>query len=127
MAALATGIILNLALLGSFKYLPEVAVHLPLSLLQRFSHLALPLGLSFWTFQALSYLFDLYRGEELDPSFFEFALFMVFFPVTIAGPIAIRMLKGSARKLLLHGHLLMPRCWRRRAPECRRGFHGSRA
>ena len=86
-AALATGIILNLALLGSFKYLPEVAVHFPLSSLERFSHLALPLGLSFWTFQAMSYLFDLYRGEELDPSFFEFALFMVFFPVTIAGPI----------------------------------------
>ncbi len=35
----------------------------------------------------MSYLFDLYRGEELDPSFFEFALYMVFFPVTISGPI----------------------------------------
>ncbi len=81
------GILFNLALLGSFKYLPEVAVHLPLSSLQRFSHLALPLGISFWTFQAMSYLFDLYRGEELDPSFVEFALYMVFFPVTISGPI----------------------------------------
>jgi alginate O-acetyltransferase complex protein AlgI len=55
--------------------------------LQRFSQLALPLGISFWTFQAMSYLFDLYRGEELDPSFFEFALYMVFFPVTISGPV----------------------------------------
>lgn len=81
------GILLNLLLLGCFKYLPEVAVHLPFSSLQRFSHLALPLGLSFWTFQAMSYLFDLYRGEDLDPSFFEFALYMVFFPVTISGPI----------------------------------------
>ena len=34
----------------------------------------LPLGISFWTFQAMSYLLDLYRGEELDPSFVEFAL-----------------------------------------------------
>ena len=84
---LAIGILLNLALLGSFKYLPEVAVNLPLSSLQKFSHLALPLGISFWTFQAMSYLFDLYRGEELDPSFFEFALYMVFFPVAISGPI----------------------------------------
>jgi D-alanyl-lipoteichoic acid acyltransferase DltB (MBOAT superfamily) len=55
--------------------------------LQKFSHLALPLGISFWTFQAMSYLLDLYRGEELNPSFVEFALYMAFFPVTISGPI----------------------------------------
>ena len=85
--ALTTGVLLNLALLGSFKYLPEMAVSLPLGSLERFAHLALPLGISFWTFQALSYLFDLYRGEELDPSFFEFALYMAFFPVAISGPI----------------------------------------
>jgi alginate O-acetyltransferase complex protein AlgI len=84
---LSVGILLNLALLGSFKYLPEIAVSIPLSSLQKFAHLALPLGISFWTFQAMSYLFDLYRGEELDPSFFEFALYMVFFPVVISGPI----------------------------------------
>jgi len=82
-----TGILLNLALLGTFKYLPEAAVRLPLSSLQRFSHIALPLGISFWTFQAMSYLFDTYQGEEIDPSFFEFALYMVFFPVTISGPV----------------------------------------
>jgi alginate O-acetyltransferase complex protein AlgI len=84
---LSIGILLNLTLLGSFKYLPEFAVNIPLSWLQRFSHLALPLGISFWTFQTMSYLFDLYRGEELDPSFVEFALYMVFFPVAISGPI----------------------------------------
>jgi alginate O-acetyltransferase complex protein AlgI len=82
-----TGILLNLALLSTFKYLPDAAIHIPLSSLQRFSHLALPLGISFWTFQAMSYLFDIYQGEDIDPSFFEFALYMVFFPVTIAGPI----------------------------------------
>jgi alginate O-acetyltransferase complex protein AlgI len=82
-----TGILLNLALLGSFKYLPEVTLAIPLSSLQKFSHLVLPLGISFWTFQAMSYLFDLYRGEDLNPSFFEFALYMVFFPVAISGPI----------------------------------------
>jgi alginate O-acetyltransferase complex protein AlgI len=84
---LTTGILLNLAFLSGFKYLPEVAVHVPLPSLQRFSHLALPLGISFWTFQAISYLFDLYRGEELDSSFIEFALYMAFFPVAISGPI----------------------------------------
>jgi alginate O-acetyltransferase complex protein AlgI len=84
---LSIAILANLLLLGSFKYLPEMAVNLPLSSLQPFAHLALPLGISFWTFQAMSYLFDLYRGEELQPSFVEFALYMVFFPVTISGPI----------------------------------------
>jgi alginate O-acetyltransferase complex protein AlgI len=84
---LFTGIFLNLALLSAFKYYPELASHTPVAGLQMFAHLALPLGISFWTFQAMSYLFDLYRGEELDPSFSEFALYMAFFPVTISGPI----------------------------------------
>jgi len=85
--ALFCGLTFNLALLCSFKYLPPIATHLPFSSLQRFSQLALPLGISFWTFQAMSYLFDLYREEELDPTFAEFALYMAFFPVTISGPI----------------------------------------
>jgi len=84
---LTAGILLNLALLSSFKYFPAMAVNMPLPSVHRFAHLALPLGISFWTFQAMSYLFDLYRGEELDPSFFEFALYMAFFPVAISGPI----------------------------------------
>jgi alginate O-acetyltransferase complex protein AlgI len=84
---LTAAIILNLALLSSFKYLPELSLQFPFGSLQRFSHVALPLGISFWTFQAMSYLFDLYRGEELDASFVEFALYMVFFPVAISGPI----------------------------------------
>lgn len=86
-ARLWTGIVFNLLLLGAFKYLPENSVELPFSSLQMFSHVALPLGISFWTFQALSYLFDLYRGEELDPSLAEFALYMAFFPVTVSGPV----------------------------------------
>ena len=81
------GIAFNLALLSTFKYLPEASVHLPFSSFQALAHLAMPLGISFWTFQAMSYLFDLYQGEELDPSFNEFALYMVFFPVTISGPV----------------------------------------
>ncbi len=85
--ALTAGIVFNLALLGSFKYLPELAISQPFSSLERFAHLALPVGLSFWTFQAMSYLFDLYREEELDPSLVEFALYMAFFPVTISGPV----------------------------------------
>jgi alginate O-acetyltransferase complex protein AlgI len=84
---LACGIVFNLLLLGTFKYLPEASVHLPFSSLQPFAHIALPLGISFWTFQAMSYLFDLYQGEEMNPTLPEFALYMVFFPVTISGPV----------------------------------------
>ena len=86
-AVLWAGLAFNLALLAVFKYIPGIAVSIPVATLQKFSHLALPLGISFWTFQAMSYLLDLYRGEELDPSFVEFALYMAFFPVTISGPI----------------------------------------
>ncbi len=84
---LSVGIVFNLGLLSVFKYVPELAAHIHITSLQSFSNLALPLGISFWTFQALSYLFDQYRGEELDPSFVEFALYMAFFPVTISGPV----------------------------------------
>ena len=81
------GLGFNVLLLATFKYLPEASVHLPFSSLQPLAHWAMPLGISFWTFQAMSYLFDLYQGEELDPNFLEFALYMVFFPVTISGPV----------------------------------------
>lgn len=84
---LSLGILLNLLLLSTFKYLPEAAIALPFSSLHKFSHLVMPLGMSFWTFQAISYLFDQYRGEELDPSFVEFATYMAFFPVFISGPV----------------------------------------
>ena len=84
---LTAGILFNLALLSSFKYLPEIAISLRFSSLQSFAHIALPLGISFWTFQAMSYLFDVYQGEHIEPSFTEFAVYMAFFPVTISGPI----------------------------------------
>jgi alginate O-acetyltransferase complex protein AlgI len=84
---LSVGVLLNLAFLGVFKYLPEFAIHSSSRSLGIFLHLALPLGISFWTFQAVSYLLDLYREELLDPSFVEFLLYMSFFPVTISGPI----------------------------------------
>jgi alginate O-acetyltransferase complex protein AlgI len=47
----------------------------------------MPLGISFWTFQALSYLFDVYREEEIDPSLLEFCLYLAFWPTVTSGPI----------------------------------------
>jgi len=85
--ALSIGILFNLALLGSFKYLPDAVPQLPFASLQTLAHLAMPVGLSFWTFQALSYLFDVYQGEDIDPTLAEFALYIAFFPVTISGPV----------------------------------------
>jgi alginate O-acetyltransferase complex protein AlgI len=83
---LTVGILFNLMLLAAFKYLPELSATQPLSA-HKFAQIVLPLGLSFWTFQAMSYLFDLYREEDLDPSLLEFAVYMAFFPVMIAGPV----------------------------------------
>ena len=63
-ARLWVGICLNVLLLGAFKYVPEISVQIAITSLKSFSHIALPLGISFWTFQALSYLFDVYRGSR---------------------------------------------------------------
>jgi alginate O-acetyltransferase complex protein AlgI len=49
--------------------------------------LIMPLGISFWTFQALSYLFDVYRQDELDPTLLEFCLYLAFWPSVVMGPI----------------------------------------
>lgn len=82
------GIGFNLILLGTFKYLPGLAYSAPsFWALNSLRQIVLPLGISFWTFQALSYLFDVYREEELDPSLLEFCLYMAFWPTVISGPI----------------------------------------
>ena len=83
-----TGVIFNLALLSVFKYLPLLGAAVPsASPLSLVKHIALPVGVSFWTFQAMSYLFDLYREEDLDPTLLEFGLYMAFWPTVLSGPI----------------------------------------
>ena len=86
---LTFGIIANVALLGYFKYadflienINTVANgHIPLL------HLALPLAISFFTFQQIAYLVDSYRGETKEYDFLNYANFVTFFPQLIAGPI----------------------------------------
>ncbi|NPA64988.1 MAG: MBOAT family protein, partial [Epsilonproteobacteria bacterium] len=86
---LAAGIAFNLALLGYFKYADFFIQNinslfgLEIPLL----HLALPLAISFFTFQQIAYLVDSYRGETREYSFLNYALFVTFFPQLIAGPI----------------------------------------
>jgi alginate O-acetyltransferase complex protein AlgI len=94
-AWLAASILSNLAILGTFKYLGFFADSLR-AVLARFGvdpgwttiELVLPVGISFYTFQSLSYTIDVFRGR-LPPtrSIVEFALYVSFFPQLVAGPI----------------------------------------
>jgi alginate O-acetyltransferase complex protein AlgI len=87
-ALLWIGIVLNVSLLGFFKYLPPLAEEMQgLWPPDFFQQIVLPLGISFWTFQGLSYLFDIYREEELDPSLLEYCLYIAFWPTVVSGPV----------------------------------------
>ena len=81
--------IANLALLGYFKYTDFFLENFNLVLDESIPllHLALPLAISFFTFQQIAYLVDSYRGETPEYDFLNYALFVTFFPQLIAGPI----------------------------------------
>jgi alginate O-acetyltransferase complex protein AlgI len=81
------GILLNLLFLSFFKYLPLAARHSDRSTLAGLGRLVLPIGISFWTFEALSYLLDLYAEEDLRPTLLEFCLYVAFWPTALSGPI----------------------------------------
>jgi len=85
----------NLGLLGFFKYADfgieqfnNLANYLGIGSEISLLNLVVPIGISFYTFQTLSYSIDIYRGN-LTPSksLREFALFVAFFPCLVAGPI----------------------------------------
>jgi len=81
---LALGVFCNLSVLALFKYadffLGTVGSNHSLAL-------ALPLAISFFTFQQIAYLVDLRKGKVSSPSFLHYGLFVSFFPQLIAGPI----------------------------------------
>lgn len=83
------GLLLNLGILFCFKYYDFFIenVNAVLRTDYHFLRLALPLGISFYTFQQLSYVIDSYRGECEQYSFLEYAAYVSFFPQLIAGPI----------------------------------------
>lgn len=87
---LITSIIINLVLLGFFKYInffienTNKLFHLDLDLLQ----LSLPIGISFYTFQAMSYVIDVYKNVvKVQPNLVTFGSYVSMFPQLIAGPI----------------------------------------
>lgn len=87
---LALGVGANLAMLAWFKYAGFLldAVNSALAAGIPVPHITLPLGISFFTFQGISYLIDVYRGDvTAQPSFFKFATYKALFPQLIAGPI----------------------------------------
>jgi alginate O-acetyltransferase complex protein AlgI len=138
-----TSVVLNLGLLAAFKYGNEL-----LALWQTVSDrfgipyaapkmtILLPIGLSFFTFQAMSYTIDVYRRQIKPASILELALFIAFFPVLLAGPLlrAGQFIPQCARprratgpefswglslftlglfmKVTLADHLLSPVVWR---------------
>ena len=81
-------LLINLSLLISFKYILPFQTNSINYLPEAFVKYGIPLGISFYTFQTLSYTLDVYNGR-LRPhyNFLNFALFVSFFPQLIAGPI----------------------------------------
>ncbi len=88
-AVLVFGIVLNLCVLGVFKYANFIGANVAALLNTGFTpfSIILPLGISFFTFQKISYLIDLRRGEKHIYGLLEFFAFVTFFPQLIAGPI----------------------------------------
>jgi len=86
---LIVGVVLNVCSLGTFKYLDfliGIAETVSGVVLAR-SHIVLPIGISFFSFQLISYLVDRMRREAPIYPFRPFALFILLFPHLIAGPI----------------------------------------
>ena len=87
--ALSLGLVANLAILGTFKYadffvqtLCDLGLNIPLP------NIALPIGISFYTFQSISYLIDVYRKQSpAQRHFGNLLLYISMFPQLVAGPI----------------------------------------
>ena len=85
------GLLLNLGVLFYFKYHDFFAENMNAFLGTSWTlyHLALPLGISFFTFQQLSYVIDSYRRTVPRYNILDYALFVTFFPQLVAGPIVL--------------------------------------
>lgn len=79
-------VVINLMILGFFKYVPWLCSLLPFAV--PLPALSLPVGISFYTFQVLSYVLDVSRGVScVQKNYFNLLLYISFFPQLIAGPI----------------------------------------
>lgn len=86
---LVVGICINVGLLGYFKYADFFIANINIFIQNDFPllKLALPLAISFFTFQQIAYIVDSYKKETREFNIFDYTLFVTFFPQLIAGPI----------------------------------------
>lgn len=103
---MATGVFFNLLLLGYFKYFDFFTANVNAVFGTSFllKNIVLPLGISFFTFQQISFLVDTYKEEAEKCGLVEYALFVAFFPQLIAGPIVthgemMEQFRSAERKL----------------------------
>jgi len=109
---LTIAVVLDFAILAVFKYLMFISDSfrwlyelIGLEYPVKSFSIVLPMGISFYTFQAAGYLIDIYRGDyKPERSFLRFATFMSFFPQIIAGPIE-------------RGNLMLPQLFTPKKPE----------
>ena len=115
----------NLTILGFFKYFDffvtsaaELLTNLGISAHPTTLNIILPVGISFYTFQTMSYSIDLYRGRvTTEHSLLNFAVYVAFFPQLVAGPIErawrllpqVRELRPVTWEMLYTGFYLI--CW----------------
>ncbi len=85
------GVLFNVGLLGYFKYRDFFVENINALFHTSFvlKHIALPLGISFFTFQQLSFLVSIRKGEEQLERFDDYCIFVLFFPQLVAGPIVL--------------------------------------
>lgn len=85
------GVLFNVGLLGYFKYRDFFVENINALFHTSFvlKHIALPLGISFFTFQQLSFLVSIRKGEEKLERFDDYCIFVLFFPQLVAGPIVL--------------------------------------
>lgn len=105
-------ILVNLGMLGYFKYfnffagsLASILNDAGLAASYSTLNIVLPVGISFYTFQTLSYTIDVYRGQvQPTKNILQFAVFVAFFPQLVAGPIerAANLLPQFANRIQFH-------------------------
>ncbi len=129
--AITLMVVFNLGLLGVFKYLMFLmnSLNMWFSLRLPVPQITLPIGISFFTFQAMSYVIDVYRGQgKVQKNLINVCLYISFFPQLIAGPIVryqtvaeeiehrrenfddfiegtVRFMRGLCKKMLLANNL----------------------
>lgn len=111
---LVVGICFDIGLIFYFKYYDFFVENINYIFKSSFNlrHIALPLGISFFTFQQISYLVDSYRGETARYNFLQYAAFVSFFPQLVAGPIVLHselipQFEDKSRRKLSHESLAL--------------------